>query len=182
MSKYCNRSRLQYVSIPQAPWPRLHPSVAVFSILQPNVRFFATFCCNIFQYCNQIWDKIWNILKFGCSIGKYCNKLQKGEHLVAILKNTATEGVQPMVTDLTVMKYKAFNENQCQIILLKIVSTTNGRLIPSVLSRVVREKSFRKDFWKNTQLGFKFIRNSSLNLIGWHDSNLKLILSTLRII
>ena len=43
------------------------------------------------------------------------------------------------------MKYKAFNENQCQIILLKIVSTTNG-LIPSVLSRVVREKSFRKDF------------------------------------
>ena len=62
------------------------PRLLYFSILQPNVRLFAI-CCNIFQYSNQIWDKIWNILKFGCCIGKYCNKkLQKGEHLVAILK------------------------------------------------------------------------------------------------
>ena len=56
--------------------------------------------CSIFQYCNQMFaflqfvaifsntaTNFQNISNFGCSIGKYSNKkLQKGEHLVAILK------------------------------------------------------------------------------------------------
>ena len=48
--EFCGNS-WHYMDV-RDPW--LHPSVAVFSILQPNVRFFAIFCCNIFQYSNQI--------------------------------------------------------------------------------------------------------------------------------
>ena len=80
--------------------------------------------CSIFQYCNQMFAFLQFVAIFSNTATKFQNisnfvanlvavleniarKLQKTSHLVAILKNTATEGVQPKVTELAILLHTA---------------------------------------------------------------------------